>query len=75
TDDDREETTDNPAWGRALTPLSKERSEYVKGYLVKRKVKADRLETDGKGGTEPVADPKDDANKWKNRRVEFILNK
>lgn len=75
TDDDREETTDNPAWGRALTPLSKERAEYVKSYLVKRKVKADRLETDGKGGTEPVADPKDDANKWKNRRVEFILNK
>ena len=75
TDDSREETTDNPAWGRALTPLSKERAEYVKDYLTRRKVKADRLATDGKGGTEPVADPKDDANKWKNRRVEFILNK
>ena len=75
TDDEREETVDNPAWGRALTPLSKERAEFVKSYLTKRKVKADRLGTDGKGGTEPVASPKDDANKWKNRRVEFILNK
>ena len=74
TDDEREETIDS-YWGRALTPLSKERAEYVKSYLVKRKVKADRLGTDGKGGTEPVASPKDDANKWKNRRVEFILNK
>ena len=75
TDDSREETTDDPAWGRALTPLSKERAEYVKSYLTKRKVRANRLDTEGKGGTEPVTNPMDEANRWKNRRVEFILNK
>ena len=75
TADEREETQDNPAWGRGLTPLSKERAEYVKNYLVKHGIKADRLTTDGKGGTEPVANPKDENNRWKNRRVEFILNK
>ena len=76
TDNEEEETVDNPRmWGPALIPLSKKRAEFVKDYLVKHKVKADRLTTDGKGGREPVANPKDDANKWKNRRVEFILNK
>ncbi len=76
TDNENEETVDNPQqWGPALIPLSQRRAEFVKDYLVKHKVKADRLSTDGKGGREPVANPKDEANRWKNRRVEFILNK
>lgn len=76
TDNEEEETVDNPKmWGPALIPLSQRRAEFVKDYLVKHKIKADRLSTDGKGGKEPVANPKDEANRWKNRRVEFILNK
>ncbi|MBQ7157802.1 MAG: OmpA family protein [Treponema sp.] len=76
TDNEEEETVDNPKmWGPALIPLSQRRAEFVKKYLVNHKVKADRLSTDGKGGREPVANPKDEANRWKNRRVEFILNK
>lgn len=76
TDNDAEETTDNPSlWGKALTPLSLERSNFVKDYLVKKGVSASRLTTEGKGGTELVVDFRDKDNNWKNRRVEFILHK
>ena len=71
-----EETEDNlKVWGKALTPLSKERAEFVKSYLVKKGVSSNRLNADGKGGTELVVDYKDKDNNWKNRRVEFILEK
>ena len=71
-----EETVDNPReWGRASMPLSKERADAIKVYLTKRGVNANALSTDGMGGTRPVVDPKDKDNNWKNRRVEFILEK
>ncbi|MCQ2572852.1 MAG: OmpA family protein [Treponema sp.] len=76
TDNLEEETQDNlRVWGRALTPLSLERADAIKAYLVKKGVSASSISTDGKGGTEPVANPKDKDNNWKNRRVEFILQK
>lgn len=71
-----EETEDNMmVWGRALTPLSQERAAAIKEFLIKKGVNAASISTDGKGGTEPVANPKDKDNNWKNRRVEFILQK
>jgi len=73
-DDTREETVEGFN-GRALTPLSKERAKFVKEKLVKYGVSASRLSTDGKGGTAPIVNPKDKANNWKNKRVEFILKK
>lgn len=76
TDNEAEETEDNPMqWGPALIPLSGKRAEFVKDYLVKKGVNAVRLSTEGKGGTELVVDYKDKDNNWKNRRVEFILEK
>ena len=76
TDNPDEETVDNPReWGRASMPLSKERADAIKTYLTKKGVSAASLSTDGKGGTQPVANPKDKDNNWKNRRVEFILQK
>lgn len=76
TDNPDEETMNNPAaWGPALIPLSQERAMFVKNYLVKNGISESRLTVDGKGGTEPVADPKDKDANWKNRRVEFILEK
>ena len=71
-----EETIDNPRdWGRALGPLSKERADAIKAYLVKKGVSASNITTEGMGGTKPVVNPKDSDNNWKNRRVEFILVK
>ncbi|MCR4626290.1 MAG: OmpA family protein [Treponema sp.] len=73
---EEEETEDNPAmWGPALIPLSQARADYVKNYLVEHGIKADRLATEGKGGTQLVVDWQDKVNNWKNRRVEFILMK
>lgn len=71
-----EEEVDNPnRWGPALKPLSQKRAQYVKDQLVKLGVSSSRLSVDGKGGSEPVADRKDKNVNWKNRRVEFILEK
>ncbi len=76
TDNPNEETVDNPQeWGRASMPLSKERADAIKVYLTKRGVSASALSTEGMGGTKPVVNPKDKDNNWKNRRVEFILQK
>ncbi|MBR4321685.1 FlgD immunoglobulin-like domain containing protein [Treponema sp.] len=58
-----------------LEPLSKERAEFVKGKLVGYGVSSDRLSAVGRGGRQPVAARGDKDNAWKNRRVEFILNK
>ena len=76
TDNPDEETLDNPyEWGRASMPLSKERADAIKMYLEKSGVSSSSLSADGLGGTMPVVDPKDKDNNWKNRRVEFILEK
>ncbi|MCR4899845.1 MAG: OmpA family protein [Treponema sp.] len=71
-----EETVDNlREWGRALGPLSQERADAIKAYLVKKGVSSSSITTEGMGGTKPVVNPKDTDNNWKNRRVEFILVK
>jgi flagellar hook assembly protein FlgD len=58
-----------------LVPLSQERAEFVKAQLVRMGIGASRLKTQGLGGRRPVAPLADRDNWWKNRRVEFILNK
>ncbi len=68
-----EETTNK--YGKALEPLSKARAEFVKGQLKSYGVDAARLTAVGRGGRQPVAARGDKDNAWKNRRVEFILNK
>ncbi|HDQ14200.1 MAG TPA: OmpA family protein, partial [Sediminispirochaeta sp.] len=58
-----------------LIPLSKQRAERVLQDLVDRGISRDRLHAEGVGGEQPLV-PFDDAeNRWKNRRVEFILEK
>ncbi len=72
---EEEETTDSEEYGRALVPLSKERAEFVKQKLVEFGVSEARLSTTGAGGRKPIVPREDTENWWKNRRVEFILNK
>lgn len=70
----------NPARAKAeqdneLLPLSKKRAEAVRQALIERGIAGNRLDTLGVGGARPLVDFADAANRWKNRRVEFILRK
>ena len=58
-----------------LVPLSEARAETVRKMLVEFGVSANRLSTVGMGGRQPIVSRGDRDNWWKNRRVEFILNK
>ena len=71
----------NPVLGTAkeeaeeLQPLSLARAQTVIDQLVGYGVARSRLSPIGRGGTKTVANPKDQDNNWKNRRVEFLLIK
>jgi flagellar hook assembly protein FlgD/outer membrane protein OmpA-like peptidoglycan-associated protein len=69
---------DNPARAKVeqeqeLIPLSKARAEAIKQALVAQGIAASRISTVGIGAAEPVVPFSDLQNRWKNRRVEFIL--
>ncbi len=70
-----EETQDTTQYGKALVPLSQERADFVRNYLRKNGVDGSRLKSVGRGGRAPVVSRSDKDNWWKNRRVEFILEK
>ncbi|MCQ2610463.1 MAG: OmpA family protein [Treponema sp.] len=65
----------DPEEEKILGPLSLSRAEFVKTRLVKYGVNKNKLSVEGKGGSERIASLEDKDNWWKNRRVEFILNK
>ncbi len=58
-----------------LQPLSLARAEAVKTELVERGLRSDRFTTEGRGGTMPLVPHDDLEERWKNRRVEFILDR
>jgi outer membrane protein OmpA-like peptidoglycan-associated protein len=60
---------------KELIPLSTARAELVRQRLIQYGVDAKRLTAVGMGSSAPVVDWKDAVNRWKNRRVEFILVK
>ena len=51
--------------------LSIRRAEAVKAYLVHKGIESNRVYTEGKGKSQPVADNKTAAGRAKNRRVEI----
>jgi flagellar hook assembly protein FlgD/flagellar motor protein MotB len=59
----------------ALMPLSLARAQFVIEQLGGYGVNRSRLSPAGRGGSKNVANPQDQANNWKNRRVEFLLIK
>ncbi len=65
--------TDSTGAKEANEKLSKDRAAAVRDYLSRQfGVDGKRLETDGKGPNEPLADNKTPAGRAQNRRVEFI---
>lgn len=61
---------------KELKVLSLARATFVKDWLIREeKISASRLSAEGKGGTETIADNNDKSVNWKNRRVEFVLEK
>ncbi|MEX2444411.1 MAG: FlgD immunoglobulin-like domain containing protein [Alkalispirochaeta sp.] len=56
-----------------LLPLSRSRAETVRRALVERGMDPDRITILGRGGSDPIVPHTDLDNRWKNRRVEFIL--
>ena len=65
--------TDSDGDDKSNVDLSKRRAASVKDALVKNfSIDAARIETDGKGESEPIAKNDSGVNKALNRRVEFI---
>ncbi len=60
---------------KELIPLSTGRAELVRTMLIQNSVDARRLSVEGLGSSEPVVSFLDVENRWKNRRVEFVLIK
>jgi outer membrane protein OmpA-like peptidoglycan-associated protein len=63
--------TDNVGDAQMNLKLSQDRAEEVLKYLKDKGVEADRMHSEGFGDTRPVAPNDTNANRAKNRRVEF----
>jgi outer membrane protein OmpA-like peptidoglycan-associated protein len=59
----------------ALLPLSLKRAELIREALIERGLDGAKIKAVGRGNADPVVPYGDKANQWKNRRVEFILEK
>ena len=60
---------------KGLLPLSLDRAREVMNYLIKLGIDKDRLDCVGMGSKRTVVEFADRDNWWKNRRVEFLLEK
>jgi flagellar hook assembly protein FlgD/outer membrane protein OmpA-like peptidoglycan-associated protein len=69
---------DNPAKAKQeqeqeLLPLSKQRADAIRQALIAQGIEAARITTVGVGAADPIVQFSDLDNRWKNRRVEFVL--
>lgn len=58
-----------------LVPLSESRAQTVVDELIDRRIAANRLQAVGIGGDKPIVPHGDLEERWRNRRVEFYLEK
>ena len=65
--------TDSTGSDAINNPLSVDRANAARDYLVSRGVAAQRIGTDGRGSREPVADNNTQQGRDKNRRVEIYV--
>lgn len=65
--------TDSTGSDAINNPLSLDRAQSVRDYLVGRGISADRIETAGHGSREPVASNDTEDGRARNRRVEIFL--
>jgi outer membrane protein OmpA-like peptidoglycan-associated protein len=65
--------TDSTGSEAVNNPLSVQRAQSVRDYLAGHGVASTRIQIDGRGEREPVADNDSDAGRARNRRVEILL--
>ena len=65
--------TDSTGSDSVNNPLSVNRAASARDYLVSRGVDAHRIQIDGRGSREPIADNNTDAGRAANRRIEIFL--
>ncbi len=65
--------TDNTGSDAVNNPLSVDRANSTRDYLVSRGVARTRIATDGRGEREPIADNNTASGRDKNRRVEIYV--
>ena len=65
--------TDNVGSDAINNPLSVNRAQSARDYLVSRGVAASRIGIDGRGSREPIADNSTEAGRARNRRIDIFL--
>ncbi|PUE49207.1 hypothetical protein B9Z47_06875 [Limnohabitans sp. 2KL-1] len=65
--------TDNTGSDAINNPLSVNRAQSARDYLVGRGVSVNRIAIDGRGEREPIADNSTEAGRARNRRIEIFL--
>jgi outer membrane protein OmpA-like peptidoglycan-associated protein len=65
--------TDSTGSPAVNDPLSVQRAQSVRDYLAAHGVASTRIQIDGRGEREPVADNNTESGRAKNRRVEILL--
>ena len=65
--------TDNTGSDAINNPLSVNRAQSARDYLVSRGVSSSRIAIDGRGSREPIADNATEAGRARNRRIDIFL--
>ena len=65
--------TDSTGSDAVNNPLSVNRAQSARDYLVTRGVAASRISIDGRGSREPIADNATEAGRARNRRIDIYL--